>query len=333
MPLFYAPVAVWVLWLAARHRGMSTITAANPGIVDGGTVGESKGAILARLPPEYTIPFALLPGGESADVRARGALEIVGRRGWSLPLIMKPDVGQRGAGVRLVRSAEEVSSYLRREPRAVLLQPYHEGPFEAGVFYYRFPHQKRGRIFSITDKIFPVIVGDGRSTVGELIWAHPRYRLQADLFCRRHTDVIGRTLSRGERLTLAVAGNHAQGALFLNGAHLNTTALEERIDDIARSFPGFFIGRFDIRYRSVEDFKAGRDLAIVELNGSMAESTAIYDPDTSLLDAYRELFAQWRLVFAIGSANRALGAPVSSTRRLITLFAAHVSAPAPAISD
>jgi membrane protein DedA with SNARE-associated domain len=39
MWLFYAPVGIWVLYLAARYRGFSTMTAANPGIPDGGTVG------------------------------------------------------------------------------------------------------------------------------------------------------------------------------------------------------------------------------------------------------------------------------------------------------
>ena len=86
-----------------------------------------------------------------------------------------------------------------------------------------------------------------------------------------------------------------------------TPALERRIDEIARAYPGFYIGRFDIRYTDVEAFKAGQDLAIVELNGATGESTNIYDPDGSLLRAYRLLFRQWALVFTIGAANRAAG--------------------------
>ena len=54
--LFYAPVACWVLLLALRYRGISAITASNPGIPDGGLVGESKFDILERLPAEDTIP-------------------------------------------------------------------------------------------------------------------------------------------------------------------------------------------------------------------------------------------------------------------------------------
>jgi hypothetical protein len=205
------------------------------------------------------------------------------------------------------------------------MQPYHEGPFEAGVFYYRMPDWERGRILSITDKQFPALVGDGRSTIEELVWAHPRYRMQADTFLRRHHDVLARVLPAGDRFQLAIAGNHAQGTIFRDGRHLLTAALERRIDEIAQSHPGFFVGRFDIRYRDVDAFKAGEDLAIVELNGATAESTNIYDPEGSLLGAYRQLFRQWSIVFAIGAANRAAGAPVSSTRRLAELIRAHLT--------
>ena len=67
--------------------------------------------------------------------------------------------------------------------------------------------------------------------------------------------------------------------MFLDGAELITPAVEARIDEIARQVPGFFIGRFDVRYASLEAFRRGDDLAIVELNGVTSESTNIYDPD------------------------------------------------------
>ena len=129
----------------------------------------------------------------------------------------------------------------------------------------------------------------------------------------------------GKRLALTIAGNHAQGTLFKKGMHLWTPALERRIDDIARSYPGFFVGRFDVRYDDPEAFRDGRGLAIVELNGATAESTDIYDPDRSLADAYRQLFRQWTLVFAIGAANRAAGAPVTPMRRLMRLVGEHLT--------
>ena len=333
MWLFYAPVGIWVLYLAARYRGFSTMTAANPGIPDGGTVGESKFDILSKLPADCVIPSVLVAPGDVAGRVSRLEAHIESA-GWSFPVVMKPDVGQRGAGVKLARSLDDAESYFSHVDDSVIVQPYHAGPFEAGVFYYRMPGSIAGRIFSITDKRFPVIVGDGAATVEELIWAHPRYRLQADTFLARHVDGLDLVLGRGEQLVLGIAGNHCQGTLFLDGGHLITPALEQRIDAIARTFDGFFVGRFDIRYRDVEQFKAGTDLAIVELNGATAESTNIYDPHTTLVGAYRQLFRQWSIVFAIGAANRAAGAPTSSHRRLFDLVRAHLRAAEPfPISD
>lgn len=333
MWLFYAPVALWIAWLAIRHRGLSTIAAANPGLPDGGVVGESKFEILSKLTADDTVQAALIPPGPAPE-RARLAKQQAARRGWTFPLILKPDVGQRGVGVRLVRDDSALGEYLSGSPGAVMLQPYHEGPHEAGVFYCRFPHERTGRILSVTHKEFPVVTGDGTSTLEELVWAHPRYRLQARLFLRRHRDAARRVLGHGERFQLALAGNHSQGTTFRDGSHLWTPALEARIDEIARCYPGFFIGRFDIRYRDVDAFRAGRDMAIVELNGTTAEPTDLYDPDRSLLEAYRQLFRHWSRVFAIGAANRARGAHVSSGWRLAALLRAHLTArQAFAISD
>jgi hypothetical protein len=333
MWLFYAPVAMWLLWLAVKYRGISTITASNPGIPDGGVVGESKFLILSNLPARWTVPAAVVEA-PTADGRAQQVLNVLQTRAWTFPVVLKPDVGQRGVGVRLVRHADDVQAYCAGEAGRILIQPYHSGPYEAGIFYYRFPGESRGQILSITDKQFPLLVGDGRTSVEELIWAHPRYRLQATTFLRRHARLLARVLHRGETLQLAVAGNHAQGALFRDGWHLWTPVLERRIDEIARAYPGFFIGRFDVRYSNAAAFRAGDDFAIVELNGASAESTDIYDPARSLTSAYRQLFKQWSLVFAIGAANREAGAPVTGTRRLLRLMHAFVrSTPAFALSD
>jgi len=309
------------------------MTAANPGMPDGGLVGESKFDILRQLPSQWTVPSTLLERGPLSDRlrRLQTACEV---SGWSLPILLKPDVGQRGAGVRLIRTWDAAADYLAAIDAAVIAQPYHPGPFEAGVFYYRLPGSSRGRIFSITDKQFPVLIGDGASTIETLIWSHPRFRLQAETFGVRHRAVLNRVLALGERFPLAVAGNHCQGTLFRDGRHLLTPALEHRIDEIARAYSGFFIGRFDVRYSDVEGFKAGSDLAVVELNGVTSESTDIYDPDGTLLNAYRRLFRQWSIIFAIGAANRKRGAAASSFRRLLGLLHTHLTTPVPCtISD
>ncbi len=317
--VFYLPLVPVYAWLAVRYRGPTVWTAANPGIPAGGVVGESKTDILSKLPPEWTVPTLLIPSGETG-ARVQSALAALAARGWAYPLILKPDAGQRGAGVKKCRDAVEVEKYLLANPDPVIAQPFHPGPFEVGIFYYRMPGEETGHVFSITDKVFPVLVGDGASTLESLIWTHPRFRMQADTFLTRHASEAARVLADGERFPLALAGNHCQGTLFRDGAHLITPELERTIDEIAQSFDGFLVGRFDVRYASEKEFRQGRGFAVIELNGATSESTNLYDPSWPLWRAYRTLFAQWAILFRIGRANARRGHPVLGWPRLLRLL-------------
>ncbi len=307
--VFYPPVGLYCLWLALKHRGLTLPTAANPGIFSGGIIGESKLVTLQslmRTNPTFTAEAELL-AGSTQEERLRSLREICQRRGFEYPFILKPDVGQRGAGVKLVCNETHARSYLARTAVPLLVQRYAPGPREAGIFYYRFPHESRGRIFAITEKIFPAVTGDGRSTVSVLVWADPRARFLADTYLRRLDGRRHEVLPAGQQLKLVEAGNHAQGCIFRDGHRLGSLALAERIDSISQQIGGFYIGRYDVRYSSEADLRAGRNFQIIELNGAASEATSIYDARNSLFAAYRTLFRQWELVFAIGRANRDRG--------------------------
>ena len=107
--MFYPPVALYCLWLAIKHRGLTLPTAANPGIFSGGIIGESKMATLQKLmetSPDFTAEAELLTGS-TPEERLSSLREICQRRSIDYPFILKPDVGQRGAGVKLVRNEEQ----------------------------------------------------------------------------------------------------------------------------------------------------------------------------------------------------------------------------------
>lgn len=309
MWLFYPPVAIHYLWLVVKYRGPMLPTVANPGIFSGGIVGESKMQTLVDLmttSPEFTAEAELL-AGDSAEARLISLREVCARRNISYPFILKPDLGQRGAGIKLIRSESQAEAYLQETRAPLLVQRFAAGPHEVGIFYYRFPDEPRGRIFAITEKIFPVITGNGKSTIAELIWRDERARFMADKYLQRLGSQQNEVLAEGDTQPLVQAGNHAQGCIFCDGMRWNTPALEQRIDEISKRVSGFFIGRYDIRFTSEEDLRAGKNFQIIELNGAAAEATSIYDARNSLWSAYRTLFRQWDLVFAIGAANRRRG--------------------------
>ena len=333
--VFYVPAACWYLLLAARHRSLTLPTIANPGMDGGGFIGESKAAILRDLVAgrdearRFVVKTLLLPAVETSGAAGSAApadrwaalAAWMAAEGVRFPLVLKPDVGQRGSGVRKVSSEAEARAYLEAMPLAIAAQEYAPGPHELGVFWVRPPGSSRGTIFSTTEKFFPEVVGDGEHDLEDLILLHPRAVLMSGTFFRRHQELLDWVPGAGARFPLVTSGNHCQGALFKDGRRLATEALRSRLDALADGYPGLHIGRFDLRAPDLEALQRGESFQIVELNGATAEATHIYDPDfgpvRGPLVAYRTLFAQWSLVFRVAAANRAAGARPLGTRELV----------------
>lgn len=320
MWLFYPPIVVYVAWLGLRHRGMTVFTACNPGMPGGGFVGESKSDILRRIAAGSDVvpAFTLVTAATPAEARRAMASDHAAAHGY--PVVVKPDQGQRGAGVTIARTSEALARAMDDTSVDTILQRYVTGD-EFGVFYYRRPGEPSGRIFAITTKRLAHVVGDGRRTLERLILDDDRAVAIAPLYCRLNAERLASIPAAGERVHLSELGVHSRGAIFLDGGGLETPALAAAVDGVGRAVQGFYFGRFDVRADSADAFSQGR-FQVIELNGVTSEATSIYDPAHTLLDAYRTLFAQWRLAFEIGAANRARGVPVTSLRDL----AAHVFA-------
>jgi pimeloyl-ACP methyl ester carboxylesterase/membrane protein DedA with SNARE-associated domain len=323
--VFYPPVVFYVLYLGIRHRNLTLFTCANPAIEAGGFIGESKSAILQALvrSPEsrrFIAPLAVLEGSLSYHILIEHARDFMTEHSLSFPIVLKPDVGQRGSGVAVVRSQRQMEDYLRAcQGTDVIIQEYVAGG-EFGVFYYRYPESEQGRILSITKKQFPSVVGNGKSSLEELILKDSRAACMARAYFDAQCDRLWDVPEQGESVQLVEIGTHCRGSIFLDGGEVETDPMRAAIDRIARAFEGFYFGRFDIRTSSLADFQQGQNFKVVELNGVSSEATHIYDPGNSLFTAYRILFNQWRLAFEIGAQSRRLGCaptPLGSLLRLL----------------
>jgi membrane protein DedA with SNARE-associated domain len=331
--VFYVPAFLWYMALALRHRSLTLPTVANPGMDAGGFIGESKSAILDDLVagrPEAQAcvvrTLALAPLSRTdAGARAAALDAWMSAHGMRYPIVLKPDVGQRGSGVRKVGTPAEAHAYLASVPVALVAQQYAPGPHELGVFWVRPPGAAQGRLFSVTEKFFPEVVGDGEHCLEDLILLHPRATLMAGTFFRRHGDLLGWVPGPGARFPLVTSGNHCQGALFKDGGRLATDALRARLDMLADGHPGLHVGRFDLRAPDLDAVARGKGFLVVELNGATAEATHIYDPAygpwKGPLVAWSTLCRQWTLIFAIAARNRAAGhrplGPRALVRRLL----------------
>ncbi len=303
----YVPLAPYFMYLAIRYRSVTLFTGANPGMFAGGLVGESKSEILGHLSriPGAVAPFRTIPRGTTVPVDR-------------FPAVLKPDVGERGAGVTIVRSQEDADRYLRSATSQTILQEYVPG-CEFGVYYVRFPDEARGRVLYVTEKRFPALTGDGRHTLRQLILRDTRAVCMADAYFQASTRPLDAVPAAGEDVQLVEIGSHCRGTVFLDGSRWISPALTDAVDRVSRAHPGFHIGRYDVRAVSAGALQRG-EFKVIELNGVAAEATHVYDPAIPLWTKYRVLARHWRTAYEIGAIHRSRGVRPMSLRELWQLL-------------
>lgn len=324
----YAPVVIYILWLALRNQGLRVVTAANPGMATGGLVGESKWDILQKLaygaadPGRRMIaatdilPASLyLPASASAGQSSQQAQEFIQLHQLSWPLIIKPDQGERGKGVQWLQNMDQLQHRLQSDSRNLILQQAVHGE-EFGVFYWREPGETKGTVYSINGKEFPHLAGDGVRTLEQLILDDDRAVRMASVHFDYHAEHLYDTPADGRVIPLVDIGAHSRGTIFTDRRDLASDALRQALDRIADNFPGFHFGRFDVIAESADHLRRGQGFRILELNGLTAEAAHIYKPGFGALNAWGTLMRQWKMAYRIGTINRHQGHLPSSWREL-----------------
>jgi hypothetical protein len=244
-------------------------------------------------------------------------------KGLDFPIVAKPDIGWNGYGVRLVDDSIDLHKYIASFPtnEIILLQRPVQHDGEAGIFYVRIPGENTGRLYSITLRYFPYVIGNGKLTLRELIQTDPRTKLRADFYLGGKSNHLGfgkedleSVPQEGELIRLAFIGSLRVGGLYRDAGNLITPELTDRFEGIARSMPEFFYGRFDIRFESTDLLKEGKGFKIIEINGAGAEAIQAWDPDVPLFKLYSEFFKAQSLLFKVAALNRKRGFKPMSIR-------------------
>ncbi|MDN4164162.1 hypothetical protein QWY31_01550 [Cytophagales bacterium LB-30] len=316
---FYLPTFPYWFWLALKSRRLLYFTAANPGIEYGGFFGESKQKILDLIPSEYLPRYAVIQKIQSEDE----LIACIQTDGFTFPLIAKPDVGERGNEVRKIYTSEELIRYHQQAEGDYILQEFITFPIELGVLYYRFPDGSEEGISSITMKEFMTVTGDGQHNIRELMEQVDRYRFQIERFSQEHPQLLTQIPSLGESVLLEPIGNHCRGTKFLNGNHLITPSLNQVFGQIVERMEGFYFGRFDMKVSSWEDLQAGKNIRIMEVNGTTSEPAHIYDPSYSLRQAYKDIFYHMRLVQKIAVQNIKKGVKTTPKGEFLSVLRKH----------
>lgn len=312
----YLPVLPYLLFLWIKSRNIFFFNAANPGIEFGGFLMESKWKIYKDAPQGFFPNTVLVSPSLSFD----DLIEMI-QSTFHFPCIAKPDMGSKGRGVVIIRDMEHLRLYHNRCPVNYLVQTKIEFPMEVGIFYVRKPHEMTGRITGIVQKEFITVTGNGRDNVEKLILLNPRYAMQLNVLKQMlETDVMQCILPEGETRTLLDIGNHARGSEFIDATNKISTKLEDVVDKLCKTFPGFYFGRLDIRFASWEALERGEGFVVIELNGSGSEPTHIYDPKNSIFFAWKEICRHWKLMQKVSEANHRNGTSYLSWREGIGMF-------------
>ncbi len=134
-------------------------------------------------------------------------------------------------------------------------------------------------------------------------------------------ETEGRLLSLTVRAAVpgATVWSHRMGGRYRENRQALTPALTAAVDAIARGMPDFHVGRFDVRYATLDALGRG-EFKVLEINGAGSEAIEFFGEDVPFFDSYRGVLGKNAMLFALGAENRARGARPCGWRALRRAF-------------
>ena len=165
---------------------------------------------------------------------------------YNYPFILKPmNCSRNSFGVKLIKNYNDLKNYFNKyEMKNTMYQEFIDTEYEVGILYERNPFKKNGKIISIIQRKF---LGGERFTAD----------LNTTLNGIKNNEIVDRN-------------------------NLITQKLNKVIDHISKKIPNFFVGRYDVRCKNLQDLKDAKNFYVLEINGSMGFDLA-KDSNFSLL--------------------------------------------------
>ena len=298
--VFYAPFLFYWVYLSIKARDFGFLFRLNPGMKFGGAIGADKMTSLKTISEKY-LPQTLLVFD---DMSFDELIKQVKANGFQFPVIAKPNNGERGKGVEKISDRDELKTYWLSHTGELLIQEFVDSRNELGVLYYKDPTTGKGVISSIVRKGFLQVVGDGKSTLRQLINKNTRARFRQKYLHQKFIRILNDVLPQNQTLFLEPVGNHCRGTEFISGQALINDRLLAVFDEICESMPDLDYGRFDLKIESIDMLYQGEGIKIMELNGINSEPAHIYDKGMSLFGAYKEVKKHFDIMYEIARQRR-----------------------------
>lgn len=279
----HLPMYLLGIYWGIRLRNFNFFGAVNPAMENGGLFNYSKYHAMLDF-YEENIPKSIL---SHPPHKLGHLLENAVNKGIPYPFILKPNIGERGRGVKKITDQVDLELYLETfKNESVILQEFISKKEEYGIFIIKNPETGQIKIPSITQKIPLQVIGNGMDSVQQLAKNHPR----ANRYIPEIPNELLNTIpEKNEIFQLSHKGNHCKGAQFLDRSELISAEVKKAFELICQPFSNFYYGRLDVKVESEADLRDAFAVSILEVNGANSEPIHIYSPGNSYLQSLKIL--------------------------------------------
>lgn len=187
------------------------------------------------------------------------------------PFIIKPIIcSGKNKGVQIIKNKNELIEFNKNKSKneKFMVQEFFPSKYEVGLLYEKIPYITNGKIVSIVLKI------------------------------RENKNWIPLQCSN-------IITN--EGVNCYSKKEFITEELTKSIQKIANNIPGFYMGRFDIGFNDINEFKKGKNFKCFELNGVMGYDLRISNNKKFEIEELK-LSLRWLLIrILVGSINLLTG--------------------------
>ena len=267
----------------------------------GGLLDEKKSDIYKIL-PTHLVPKTWLINDRDF------AFELLKRHSFTYPLILKPDIGFRGYEVSKIVRDDQLKSVVENLDmnRGWLIQEFIQYHGEFSLLYYQLPATGTYGVTSLIEKKYPKVVGDGHSTLRQLIDEDKNPFLDREKINDILFDQLEEVIPESEEVVLDEIGNYSRGAKFYDMSQNISKPLLVATHSFFGALHGLNLFRVDFKANNLEDYCQGKFM-VIEINGAKSEPLHIYDPKYSFFDNCKTIHQHWITIGKIIREKNKLG--------------------------
>ncbi len=305
--LFYIPAYCYYFYLAIKAKRWVYFSTLNTCMDYGGAFLSSKNNYLKFIPKNW-MPRTVYAQKNDLFEKTQ---KLLSENNITFPLIVKPDMGERGKNVALIYSEKELENYLLNIKEPVLIQEYISYPIELGILFF-WDTNNKPCISSIGVKKFCEIEGNGKDTLEKIVLKNHRIAKRKNILKEKFKPKWQQIIPKGEKILIEPIGNHNLGTTFYDGRKYYSEEMLSWVVECVKNIPGFNYGRLDLKIENWSAFRQNRGVKLLEINGVNSEPIHIYDPNYFILNAYKDIFYHMKIIYLLSKNKMDKKAPTVS---------------------